>query len=57
MIYMCVGSTAEGVADLKQFKYDSDIQKIADGISKTAESLQDDGESSSSSSSSSEDEN
>ena len=49
------------MADLEQFKYDSDVQKLAGKVSKTAESLQDEGKksrssSSSSSSSSSEDE-
>ena len=34
------GSTAEGVADLE---HDSDVQKIAGGVSKIAESWQDDG--------------
>ena len=46
------GSTADGVADLDQFKYNGDVRAIAKGISKAAEELQDEDKKSSSSSSS-----
>lgn len=50
------GSAAEGVADLEQFKYNSDVQKIAKETSKLAEDLQEEEKSSSSSDSSSDEE-
>lgn len=56
---MCVsltGSAAEGVADLEQFKHDSDVQKIAEETAKLAEDLQEEEKKSSSSDSSSDEE-
>ena len=47
------GSTADGVADLDQFKHDGDVQAIAKKVSKAAEKHQDKDKKSRSSSSSS----
>ena len=35
------GSTADGVADLEQFQYDSDVQNITKAVSEIADELQD----------------